>query len=411
MQESRTILLADMESFYASVEIAADPSLQGKPVAVCGDPRLRHGIVLAASREAKNFGIKTGMPAWECRRYCPRIIFVRPHMSRYLETSLRLTLLFEEFTDRVFPYSIDEQFLDITGCQRIFGSAAQVSSKIIDRVQEEINIRCQIGIGENPLQAKMACSQFAKKNKEGIFELNHQNYARHIWPLPVKDLFGVGYRMERNLNRMGLRTIGHLAQLPKEILIRRWGINGEVLWLNAHGLDQSPVSFASGGELKGVGQSMTLPRDYWKIKEIGVVLLELTEEVCRRARALGKMGRVISVYGRGADFDQPTGFSRQSKLLRPTALTLEVYPQVKELFLTHWDRRPLRAVGVRLTGLVSDCAVQLSWFGNRERADALTRAMDDVRKRFGPTSLFRASSLSAGAQLFNRAKMIGGHEA
>lgn len=410
MDSPKTILLADMESFYASVEIACNPSLQGKPVAVCGDPRLRHGIVLAASKEAKAFGVKTGMPAWECRRYCPRIIFVRPHMSRYIDTSLKLTRIFEQFTDRVFPYSIDEQFLDITGCQKLFGPAYQTSLRIISQVQQEVNIRCRIGIGENPLQAKMACDRFAKKNEQGIFELNHRNYARHIWPLPVRDLFGVGCRMERNLNQMGLRTIGHLAQLPKEMLTRRWGINGEVLWLNAHGIDYSAVCSGSGS-LKGVGQSMTLPRDYWKTEEIRVVLLELTEEVCRRARALGRMGTVVSVYCRGADFDHPSSFSRQSKLPRPTAITMEVYPQVIKLFQAHWDCRPLRAVGVRLSGLVDDCEVQLSWFDHRDKASALTRAMDNIRDKFGATSLFRASSLSSGAQLFNRAKMIGGHEA
>jgi len=141
-------------------------------------------------------------------------------------------------------------------------------------VWQEIGIRCRIGIGENPLQAKMACDRFAKKNTEGIFRLTHENYAEFTWPLPVRDLFGVGSRMERNFLNIGIRTIGHLAALPRGDLKRRWGVNGEILWLNAHGIDYSRIEPRCGKETrKGVGSSMTLPRDYRSSKEIEVVFL------------------------------------------------------------------------------------------------------------------------------------------
>ena len=412
MNSSRVILLADMESFYASVEVAGNPSLRGKPVAVCGDPERRHGVVLAATKEAKAFGIKTGMAAGECARLCPDLVFVPPHMSEYIKTSLALTRIFEKFSDRISPYSIDEQFLDITGCEKLFGNPETAALQIMEKIWDTMQIRCRIGIGENPLQAKMACDCFAKKNEKGIFRLSYKNYAEHTWPLPVRNLFGVGNRMERNLFNIGVRAIGHLALLTRETLKHRWGINGEILWLNAHGIDYSTVQ-SPGPEdrRKGVGHSITLPRDYRHKEEIDTVLLEITEEVCRRTRIFNKAGRVVNVYCRGADFDLPTGFSRQNRLPEPTAMTMEVYPVVRKIFYAHWDRRPVRALGVSLTGLMDFKELQLSLLEDKEKKIALSRAMDLIRDRFGIVSLFRLSSLTPGGLLFERANKIGGHEA
>ncbi|MEW5921550.1 MAG: DNA polymerase IV [Bacillota bacterium] len=413
----QTIMLADMESFYASVEIARNPSLRGRPVVVCGDPERRHGIVLAASKEAKAFGIKAGGGAWECHRLCPNVVLVRPHMQQYIDVSLQITAIFQQFTDRVFPYSIDEQFLDMSGCEGLWGTPLQAARRIITQIREQTGIRCRIGIGENPLQAKMACDCFAKKNSDGIFTLNHGNYASQTWPLPVGELFGVGRRMERNLFNIGIRTIGQLAVLPREDLKWRWGINGEILWLNAHGIDYSNPAAAAQvregveDERRGVGHCMTLPRDYRKKEELEVVLLEITEEVCRRTRSLGQVGQVVGVYCRGADFDCPSGFSRQRKLPQASALTMEIYPLVRELFYAHWDYRPVRALGVGLSGLLSAGPMQLSLLEDRERSMALSRTMDDIRRRFGLTSLFRLSSLAPGGQLFTLSKQIGGHSA
>ncbi len=412
MKSSRIILLADMESFYASVEVAGNPSLRGKPVAVCGDPERRHGVVLAATKEAKAFGVKTGMAAGECTRLCPNLIFVRPHMREYINTSLALTRIFEEFSDLVSPYSIDEQFLDITGCKRLFGDAETAALRIIERIWSAMQIRCRVGIGENPLQAKMACDCFAKKNERGIFRLSHENYAEYTWPLPIRKLFGVGNRMERNLFNIGVRAIGHLALLSRENLKARWGINGEILWFNAHGIDHSVVK-PPGPEdrRKGVGHSITLPRDYRHKEEINTVLLEITEEVCRRTRILGKAGRVVNVYCRGADFDLPTGFSRQKRLPEPTAMTMEVYPFVQKVFYEHWDLRPVRSLGISLTDLMDFEELQLSLLEDKEKKIALSRTMDLIRDRFGIASLFRLSSLTYGGLLFERASKIGGHEA
>ncbi len=413
MPRTKIIMLVDMESFYASVEVAKNPLLQGKPVAVCGNPQERRGIVLAATREAKAFGIKTGMAAWECTALCPQIILIRPHMQDYIDASLKITDILARFSDRVSPYSIDEQFLDMTGCERLFGSPEEMARLMIKNIREETGLTCRVGIGENPLQAKMACDCFAKRNREGFFKLSYQNYAQHIWPLPIRDLFGVGRRMEHNFFNIGVRTIGHLAQLPRENLKWRWGVNGEVLWLNAQGIDYSTIK-PPGDEKdnrKRVGHSITLPRDYCSKKEIEVVLLEITEEVCRRVRAWGKAGRIVNVYCRGADFDFPTGFARQLKMPAPTAITMDVYAYVLKLFHLHWNRQPVRALGVSLAGLLDWHEIQLSLVEPQEKKIALSKVMDSIRNRHGPLSLFRSSSLTAGGMLFNRATKIGGHEA
>jgi len=411
MSLSKTIMLADMESFYASVEIAQDSSLRGKPVIVCGDPRARHGIVLAASKEAKAWGVKTGMLAGECKRLCPGAIFVRPRMKLYIEVSMKITEVLSQFSDRVFAYSIDEQFIDMTGCEKLWGTPGEMAGAIIKKIWQLTGVKARVGIGENLLQAKMACDCFAKKSELGIFELSHENYPVHVWPLPVNELFGVGTRMERNLKYIGIRKIGHLAGFSREKMKQRWGVNGEVLWLNANGIDYSTIEVMKEEERKSVGHSMTLPRDYRNLREIETVLLELAEEVCRRARAISKAGRVVHLYCRGADFERPTSFSRQKTMPDPTASAMDVYSVLRELFLAHWDRRAIRKLGVELSQLVDSHCIQLSLVEDKERKMALDKATDVIRERFGLTSLFRFTSLTSGGQLFNRASRIGGHEA
>ncbi len=408
---SRIILLADMESFYASVEIATNPSLREKPVIVCGNPKLRHGITLAASKEAKAYGIKTGMPVRECKCLCPQAIFIKPHMKKYIEISIKLTNIFKQFTDRVSPYSIDEQFLDMTGCEGLFGKPIEMSQRINQKVFEEINIRSKIGIGENPLQAKMACDNFAKKNKDGIFELNYSNYAKYTWNLPINKLFGVGSRMKKKLKKLGVLTIGDLAKMPVGKLKYYWGIMGELLWLNSKGIDYSTINSKSTQIHKGVGHSITLPRDYINKKEIKVVLLEITEEVCKRARNISKFGKVVSLYCKGADFDNPTSFIRQKKLPEPTVITMDVYFYVLKLFEMNWYGFPIRTIGINLSELITDNPLQLSLFNKKEQKMNLHYSVDEICNRFGKTSLFRASSLTPGGQLFERANKIGGHEA
>jgi len=405
------IFLVDIQSFYASVEIAADRKLVGKPVVVCGDPEKRHGITLAASSEAKKAGVKTAMPVWQVKNLCPRAHFVRPNMQKYIDASLQITEILKQFTDQVEVFSIDEQFMDVTKSQSIFGSPKQIAKMVQRRIWDEVGVWGRVGIGENKIQAKMACDRFAKKNKEGIFILNHQNYKKMTAALPIDDLFGVGHRMKRNLERIGIYTIGDLARRPLEEMKKRWGINGHVLWLSAQGIDDSPVVSHSTQKQKGVGNSITLPRDYQKEEEIKVILLELAEEVCRRARSINRKGKTVQLSLRGADFNHPTGFQRQETLIEASNDTMEIYSYLLKLFDRFWDRKPVRSIGVHLTQLEDDDQIQLSFFADPFKKIQLGKTMDTIRNRYGKTAIFRASSLLPSGLLFDRATKIGGHEA
>lgn len=403
------ILLIDMESFYASVEIADNPHLKEKPVVVCGDPSKRRGIVLAASREAKKWGIKTGMTVRECLAHCPKAVLKIPRMQRYLEVSLQITRILKEFTDRVMPYSIDEQFMDMTSCEMLLGPPETMARKINDAVFKSTGIPCRTGIGDNMLQAKMACDCFAKDSPERFFRLTSENYSYYVHPLPIRKLFGVGSKMEKHLYNMGIRTVGSLAKIPKKYLTRKWGIVGEVLWLSAHGIDSSTVDHNLASRQKGVGSSITLPRDYRRLSEIKVVLLELCDEVCSRARELNMTGRTAAVYCRGANFDCPTGFFKRKTMWAASAMTPEIFPYTLELFKENWDGLPVRTLGVSLTNLLPSESLQLSLFEDRLKLWQLCRAMDITRKRFGKKSIFFGASLLESGQFFTKSGKIGGH--
>jgi DNA polymerase-4 len=405
----RVIMLADCQSFYASVEKAANPEYRGKPVVVAGDPARRSGIVLAACPMAKKFGVTTAETLGEALSKCPDLVVIRPRMQEYIRVSLQITGILQSYTDLVEPYSIDEQHLDVTGSLRLFGEPEEIARSIQQRVMSETGVYSRIGISYCKVISKMACDNFAKKNTSGIFVLPKGDLSKVLWPLPVNKMFMIGSRMTFHLSRMGVYTIGDLAQTPLPKLRAKWGINGEVIWRIAHGMDESPVTPGSHDRQKAIGHQMTLPRDYRTSEEIKVSLLELAELVCQRARAKRYMGWVVSVGCQGADFDRPAGFHRQMKLAEPTNLTDDVYKVASMLFERHWDGLPVRKVGVVLSELVGDEQYQLVLFDDREKRLALERTADRIKERYGNASLVRAVSLTQAGLAQDRAGKIGGH--
>jgi DNA polymerase-4 len=403
------VFLVDMQSFYASVEKALRPELKGKPVVVAGDPERRGGVILAACPLAKSYGVQNAITLSEAAKLCPHLTVVRPRMGLYLKASLFITEILERFSDLVEPYSIDEQFISISGSEKLFGNPRTIARKIQDTIRVELGLYARVGIGPNKVLSKMACDHFAKKAENGIFSLTHDNLQRDLWPLPVEKMFGVGKRMGHHLRAMGIRTIGELAQFPLERLKRKWGINGHVLWMTANGFDPSPVTPQTFLSQKAIGHHMTLPRDYRTAEEIRVVLLELCEEVCRRTRHHHLLGQTVSVGCRGADFDFPTGFYRQMKMPEATNQTMDLFAHAWNLFCRFWDGKPIRSVGVSLSGFTSDDAVQLHLFDDREKKWKLGYVMDEIKQRFGPTAILRAISLTPSGQAYDRAQKIGGH--
>lgn len=406
---SRTIFLVDMQSFYASVEKVSHPALQNKPVIVAGDPKQRSGIVLAACPLAKKFGVKTAESLWEAKAKCPELEVIQPHMSLYLKVSYEITKILEQYSDLVEVYSVDEQFLDVTNTIHLFKTKEQLAKQIHDEIFESIGVESRIGIGPNKVLAKMACDNFAKKNRTGVAELNESNLESLLWPLPINALFGVGGRMRVHLTNMGLHTIGNLAQYPVKWLQKRWGINGEVLWRLANGIDQSPVVPRTHQTQKAIGHHMTLLRDYEAREDIYVVIKELSEEVARRVRKQNYLGLTVSLQVQSNRFKEKLGFNRQLTLREPTQLGRVINETAKVLFDKYWLGYPVRALGISLAQLMPKTERQLSLFDDPTEEEQLAIILDRIRERYGLTAIMNASSLLDAGQARIRATKIGGH--
>lgn len=392
----RTILLADMNSFFASVHQALNPKLQNKPVIVGGDPATRHGIVLAASYEAKAFGVKTGMALWKAEHLCPGAVFIRPQHHLYIEFSTRILRVMREFSPLVEPFSIDEAFVDITGCEKLFGSPVDTAKKLKQRIKNKAGVSCSVGIGPNKLLAKMAAGM---EKPDGLTVLNKEDVPAKLWPLPVRKLFGVGPRYEHHLHLLNIRTIGDLATYPPSALKRRFGIVREVLWLCANGIDTSPVDPHSLDKVKSMGQQITLPRDYRKSSEVKTVILELAEMIGYRVRSAGYAGKTIILTLKDHNFNC---FSRMKSLQEYTDLSEDIYRGAAELLDKHWvPFIPVRMVGVTLANLINDSFLQIDVLGKREKLERLARACDCIRDRYGEKSLKRAASLLEAGVLYS----------
>lgn len=388
------ILLADMNSFFASVHQALEPALRGRPVIVAGDPAKRHGIVLAASYEAKACGIQTGIAVGEARNLCRKGVFIKPQYSHYVNFSTRIVRIMKDFTPMVEPFSIDEAFMDVSGCGHLFGPSPEIARKLKDRIKEEVGVLCSVGVGPNKLLAKMAAGM---QKPDGLTVLALTDVPVKMWPLPVRELFGVGRRLEKRLRDLNIHTIGELASYPLPVLQKRFGLMGHVLHLSANGIDYSPVDPHSLEKVKSVGHQITLPRDYRGYHEIEGVILELCDIVCRRVRLSGYVGRTVNLSLKDTDF---LWISRSRTVAYYTATATDVHRAAVELLHRHWpDWKPVRMVGVSLAGLVKNTAEQLDLFGEVERARRLNAACDRLRDRFGEQSILRAISLTPGGVL------------
>lgn len=418
MQETpRTIFLIDAQSFYASVEKAAHPEYNNNPVAV-GDPSRMNGIILAACPIAKSQGVTTASRVGEALALCSDLIVIRPRMHTYIQVSLLISEIFGSYTSLVEPYSIDEQFLDVTASQSFFGPPEEIARRIQHHVLMSTGVWTRVGIGPTKVLAKMATDNFAKKNKEGIFELTFDKLPLTLWKLPVENMFMVASKMTRHFNRMGLTWIGDIAKLEladfKQRMWREMGkqsnIQAEYYWQTARGIDPSPVVTGIRHQLKSVSHGKALRWNlYGRLQDIETVLLELVIEVCQRTRKNRFMGSTVSVSAAETDGTRHTSFSRQMKLPRPTALTHEVAAAAYQLFIKHWSGLPVSHLNITLAELTDDSAIQLTLFDDRSRAYDREHAIDQIKNRFGSTAIMRASSLLEGGVARERAEQIGGH--
>ncbi|MEJ8305472.1 DNA polymerase IV [Saccharibacillus sacchari] len=409
---SRTVMLVDMESFYAGVEKSRTKAYRDRPVAVVGEPSVPSSAVLAACNVAKRHGIKTGERLSSALAKCPDLVAIRPRMGEYIEISTLIAGILEAYTDLVEPYSIDEMFMDVTGSLHLHGGSPERLARLVQsRIAIETGVRARFGIGSNKVQAKLACDLVAKRTEQGIVRIhNKKDWETLIWPEPIRHMWGVGSRMEKHLLALRVLSIGELAQTPLSKLKKRWGVNGEVLWRVANGMDDSPVSPWAKREQKQIGTTITLPRLYHKSDEVGTVLLELCTEIGRRARRMKRMGDSLSVGAGGeGGYRRSEGFHRRGRLPDPSDITAELYREALRLFREGWDGTPVKRIHLSLGGLVSSEIYQPSLFEDRERQRLLDRAMDGIKDRFGETAIVRGYSLTKASQAQDRAGKIGGH--
>ncbi|MDO4866323.1 MAG: DNA polymerase IV [Clostridia bacterium] len=387
----RTILHSDLNNFYASVECVYRPELKAVPMAVCGDPQARHGIVLAKNMLAKRAGVQTGEAVWQARQKCPGLVTVPPNHDLYLRFSRMMRQIYADYAWRIEPFGLDEAWLDVTG-HAMEGPA--IADELRMRAREELGLTLSVGVSFNKVFAKLGSDM---KKPDATTVITPENYRRKVWPLPAGELLFVGPATRRRLAARNLRTIGDIARCPVESLASALGKNGEMLWRFANGLDRSPVmALDESAAVKSVGNSTTTPRDIRDERDARMVLMVLSESVAERLRAQGLRGRVVCLSVRDV---QLRCFTVQRRLARDTALASEICGCAQALLREHyrWER-PLRSLGVSVSALrPEDGDTQLTMFPDapRERQYELEHAVEDIRRRFGHFSIQRASLIGS----------------
>lgn len=406
------VLCIDMRSFYASVEaVRLGYHPMKVMLAVVGDVNNPGSIVLASSPALKKqYGLSNVNRYYEIPKD-PRIKVVQARMGDYINKSAELTRYFYNFapSEAVHPYSIDETWITINGTEHLFGSRQETAKKIQKGIWDTFGLPASIGIGDNKFLAKAVMDLYSKK--AGIAECKYEDVEEKLWPVDIEKIWGIGHRMKHNLNQLGIRTMGHLAHYKLRYLRKHFGVIGEQLYWHAWGIDLSLVlGDFQKPENKGFGHGITLLRDY-SGKEIGTCILELCEEVCRRARTAKKAGKTVHLsigYTRGAS----GGFSRSKSVDIPTNITLEIYQICMQLLKEfHQEGCFIRRVYVTLTNLFDEADLQLDLFTDRTKKQDIGPVMDKIRDKFGPTSILRASSFTEAGTALDRSKKIGGHYA
>jgi len=386
----RVILHSDLNSFYASVECMRNPEIRDKPVAVGGSVEQRHGIILTKNLIAKGYGIKTGEAIWQARQKCPDLVVLPPDYKTYLYFSGEARRIYSYYTDFIESFGIDECWLDVTESCKLFGDGKYIADEIRRRLKEELGITASIGVSYNKIFAKLGSDM---KKPDATTVITRDDFKRKVWPLPVSELLYVGRSTAKKLINIGIYTIGDLANLNLSFLKKLLGKWGETLWIFANGLDTVPVMKTDQqSAIKGIGNSMTTPRDLVNDEDVKLLLYVLSESVSERLRKYNFKGRTVQLYIRDNELNS---IERQAKLNFSSCVTKDIADKAFEIFLDNWKwERPIRSIGVRMTDLVTaDTCVQLSLFYDEKRKlkeEQLEYSIDEIRRRFGHYSVQRA---------------------
>jgi len=378
----RYILHSDCNGFFASVECLHNPEIRNKPVAVCGDTDMRHGIILAKNEIAKQYNIKTGEAIWQAVEKCPELVTVKPHFDRYIRFSKEATRIYSDYSDRIEPFGIDESWIDLTGCVNSFEEAQAVAEQIRKRVKYELGITVSIGVSFNKIFAKLGSDY---KKPDAVTLITDKNYKDIVWKLPVEDLLNVGRSTKTKLNSIGVFTIGQLANFPYPILKSNFGKWADILHTFSNGLDMSPVKALGFVNLpKSIGNSTTTCRDMKNYEDAKIVMNVLADSVCRRMRDQALSATTVTVSLRDTTLMTIT---RQCKI-ETTDISCEVLSAALKLIKENYRfDKPLRSIGISLSDFKPKLEPQqLSLLRDekkRTRQSALDSSIDILKKRFG----------------------------
>lgn len=384
--QDRVILHADCNNFFASAESIAHPEYKLVPMAVCGDPKSRHGIILAKNQLAKAYGIQTAETVYSALKKCPNLLLIPSTMGLYKEISQRINTIYESYTDQVERFSIDESFLDVTGSRHLFGTGQEIADTLRRRVREEIGITVSVGVSFNKTFAKLG-SDYKKPDATTL--ISPANYKKIFWPLPIEDMLYVGKAGAMRLKDHGIKTIGDLAQAEEEVLLSLLGKSGPQLKAAAMGLDHAPVAHAGEyTEPKSVGNGMTFPQDLHTREEILAGLLVLCDQVGARLRQQRLYASTLQVQIKDPALKV---ISRQKPLPAPTSSTRILRDTAMEIVEGAVPAgAPIRLLTVTATQLSHEGEQQLSLFDDGrqdEKLQKLDSAMDAIRTRFGKDAL------------------------
>jgi DNA polymerase-4 len=390
-KKGRVILHVDMNSFYASVEMAHDPSLKGKPLAIAGNVEERRGIIITCSYEARKYGVKTTMPLWEAKKLCPNLIVKQPNFDRYRAASMKMFEVLRSYSSLVEPVSIDEGYMDITECFEL-GSPLVIAQSIQHVLLQEHDLPSSIGIAPNKFLAKMASDM---KKPLGITVLRKRDIPSVLWPMPAGEMHGIGKKTAEKLASIGIHTIGDLAKANDVQLKALLGVNGLRLKERANGIDHRPVDPESVYDFKSIGNSTTLSRDISNQHELLVVIEGLAEKVSGRLKRKKVLAQTIGVTIRYKDRKTIT---RSKKLINPIQKKEELFRAASQLFLKHWNGEAVRLLGVTGSDLTEEGEAfkQLDLFSYEieARKEPLYQTMEKLREKFGHHIIEKAGEIA-----------------
>ena len=391
-----SIIHLDLDAFFASVEQRDNPAYRGKPLIVGGisggKGNSNRGVVCAASYEARKYGVHAGMPIWEARQKCPQGIFVPSQMNKYLEASKKFFQICSDYTPLIEPLSIDELFLDVSGCESLFGSSEIIGRKIKERVYQKLGLKISVGIAENKFLAKIATNL---GKPDGFYIIPSKDIQKILYPLPVSSLWGIGKKTEELLKKSGIYLVEQLARMPDSILENLLGKNGKKMKLLAQGIDESPVTPPSTA--KSIGKETTFGTNITEKAVLVKELLKISQLVGYAARKKGYKGRTITLKIRFHNF---ITLNRSKTLENPTNLDDIIFKIVVELLdKVRHKKGGVRLLGIKLSNLTLGNGIkQLKFLRDEEdkkddKLEQLTQSLDEIREKFGTKSVTRASLL------------------